>query len=351
MFLKFLTTAALLIATLFVRSQDSTAKRKISVLPVPAIGYSPETRTYIGAVALFTFRSSSDVSTRSSNAKIEFNYTWNKQVILECGWNLFSKKEKWFSKGLFNFSKYPDLYYGIGPNTPDSNKLNFNSNRINVEVFALKNVGKHWFAGPNIKYINYSKINYTDNRLLYPELLSSTVSGFGLSLLKDSRNSILTPIKGIYAYLNAGFNHSVGNFWEGTLDVRAYKTWQRKLTLATRFVNVINTGQPPFYSLVFLGGDKYVRGYYYGRYRNNSLSSIQSEFRFPIYWRVGMAAFGGLSLNYSTPNNVLARNTKYNYGLGVRFLVDKNENTNLRLDYAIGQNGNSGFYISFGESF
>jgi hypothetical protein len=51
--------------------------RKVKVLPVPAFGYSPETKSYIGAVCLFNFNFYQDSFTRSSNAKIEFNYSWN----------------------------------------------------------------------------------------------------------------------------------------------------------------------------------------------------------------------------------------------------------------------------------
>jgi hypothetical protein len=42
---------------------------------------------------------------------------------------------------------------------------------------------------------------------------------------------------------------------------------------------------------------------------------------------------------------------KPNGGLGLRILVDKSENTNLRLDYAVGSGGQDGFYVAFGESF
>jgi hypothetical protein len=42
---------------------------------------------------------------------------------------------------------------------------------------------------------------------------------------------------------------------------------------------------------------------------------------------------------------------KWNAGMGLRFLVDKQDRTNLRFDYAVGQDGNRGFYFSFGESF
>jgi hypothetical protein len=64
-----------------------------------------------------------------------------------------------------------------------------------------------------------------------------------------------------------------------------------------------------------------------------------------------MAAFGGTSLICDDFSNVTSNSIKPNGGLGLRFLVDKEENTNLRIDYAIGTAGQDGFYISFGESF
>ncbi len=54
---------------------------------------------------------------------------------------------------------------------------------------------------------------------------------------------------------------------------------------------------------------------------------------------------------YKNLDNLTSTNFKPNAGVGLRFLVDKNERTNLRFDYAIGQDGQKGFYISFGESF
>jgi len=323
----------------------------MKVLPVPSFGYSPETRTYVGAVALFTFKLYADTATRTSNAKLEFNYTWNKQVIVEAGWNYFFDHEVWFTKGTAQYSKYPDLYYGIGQNTPDEGKLIYNSNRMVLEAFGLRNIGNHIFVGPNVRYINYSKVGWGNDTVTYPELVDASSTGIGISVLKDSRNSLLTPITGIFAYGNATYNIASGNYVKLTLDLRYYKTWKEKHTLALRFINEFNTGKPPFYDYAFLGGDKYVRGYYYGRFRDNGLSSLQTEYRFPIIWRIGLAAFGGLSGIYSSLSDLGIESLKYNYGLGLRFLIDRKEGINLRLDYAIGKQNNYGFYISFGESF
>lgn len=331
--------------------QDSVKIKKVKILPVPAFGYSPETRTYAGAVALFTFNFYNDTLTRRSNAKVEFNYTWNKQMILNGGWSFLSKGEKWFSKGEIYYSKYPDFYYGIGPNTPVSNKLMYKSNRFSFDANVLKKIKTNLFTGPNIKYINYWNVRPDASSPSYPELTSGSTVGIGYSILKDSRNSLLTPLRGVYAYANTTYNFSKNNYVELVLDGRYYKTWKEKFTIAGRFINDLNFGNPPFYDQAFLGGDKYVRGFFYGRYRDKNLSSLQLEFRSPLVWRFGFATFGGVSNLYPNLSGISAGNTKYNAGLGLRFLVDRKDNTNLRLDYAIGSNKNSGFYVAFGESF
>ena len=336
-----------IILSLFAQGQDSL--KRVQILPVPTIGFSPETKTYVGVVSLFTFNLYNDSATRTSNAKLEVTYTWNKQLILETEWNYFFKEEKWFTKGKIHYSSYPDYYYGIGTNTPESNELLFNSNRFVFEISILKKVGRKFFTGANIKYLNYRNVNFTGTHS-YPELTDNSTLGIGYTLLRDSRDNLLTPTKGFYFNFNAGYNFSKQNYGEATVDLRYYKTWAEKYTWANRLINEFNFGTPAFYDYAFLGGDKYVRGYNYGRYRDKNLTSFQTEIRLPVVWRFGMAAFGGLSNLYNS-SNLNLKETKPNYGLGLRFLVDKHDKTNLRLDYAIGGEGNSGFYISFGESF
>ncbi len=341
----------ILSAAYAVMGQDSTQTKKLKILPIPAIGYSPETKTYIGAVTLFTFNLHPDSTTRTSNAKLEFNYTWNKQLILESGWNYFFKEEKWFTKGLIHYSKFPDLYYGIGPTTPAQNKLVFNSNRLLIEASMLKKMGNKLFSGFNLKYINYTNIQPKSDEIMYQELVAASTFGIGYTVLKDTRNNLLTPTKGLYIFGNGTYNIARANYWELTLDMRYYKTWHNKFTWANRMVNDFTIGTPPFFDYAFLGGDKLVRGYYYGRYRDQHLSTWQTEFRLPVVGRLGLATFGGLSTLYSAQHPFTTKHIKYNYGLGIRFKVDKKDNTNLRFDYAIGSGNNNGFYVSFGESF
>lgn len=175
--------------------------------------------------------------------------------------------------------------------------------------------------------------------------------GVGYSLLKDTRNNLLTPEKGFYLNLQTTYNFSDKNYFELLTDLRYYKTWKEKFTLASRLVNDFNFGHIPFYDYAFLGGDKFVRGFFYGRLRDNHLSTLQTEFRTSVIWRFGLAAFGGISTLYSAENKFGTQTTKFNYGTGLRFVMDKKDKTNLRIDYARGSDNNSGLYVAFGESF
>ncbi len=333
-------------------SQENSPIKKISVLPVPTIGYSPETKTYVGAVTLFTFHSL-DSLTRSSNASIEFNYTWNKQLIFESDWNYFLQNEIWFTRGKVLYSKYPDLYYGIGFDSPESGEVNFQSNRIVFDTDLFRNVKNKLFIGAGINYTAFKNINYLEDRLIYPELKSSNNLGLKVLFLKDSRNNILSPSAGDYFEFGNSFNFSSSFYLKTVIDYRRYFSFgeSERYTFASRIYQSSVFGDPPFYDYAEIGGDQYVRAYYLGRFRDKNLSTIQFEMRHHLFWRIGVATFGGLSMIYEKISKIENNSFKPNAGLGLRFLVDKNENTNLRIDYAVGAQNQSGFYISFGESF
>lgn len=336
------------------RCEENKPVKRVSVLPVPVIGYSPETSTYIGAVTLFTFNNILDSLTRSSNASVEFNYTWNKQLIFESDWNWFFPREEWFTRGVLHYSRYPDLYYGIGFNTPESGEVNFQSTRFIFDLDLFRNIKNKLFLGMGVNYKSYNNIdNLSDTTLSYSELKNENNFGLKVLFVKDSRNNILSPSKGDYFELCSAFNLGSAFYTKIGLDYRYYfgfgKT--KSNTLASRFYHSSVFGTPPFYDYPMIGGDKYVRGYYLGRFRNKNFSTLQLELRNHLFWRIGISTFGGISMVYEKVNNIENECFKPNAGVGLRFLVDKNEGTNLRIDYAVGAQNQSGFYISFGESF
>ncbi len=339
----------------YAQDTDTSTKQppKIKVLPVPAFGHTPETSTYIGAVCLFTLDFYRDTLTRISNAKLEFNYTWRKQIILEAGWNYFFREEKWYTQGTLQYSKFPDYYYGIGEGTIDAAQVLYQSNRMVADVNLLKNLNKKFFIGPRLRYINYYALSYDTAINHHAELVDANIAGGGFTALKDTRNNLLNPGSGTYLELTNTYNGSsaVPVYSKLLADARGYKTIRPNVIVAGRFLNEFTFGNPPFYDYSLLGGDKKVRGIYFGRFRDKNLSTLQAEVRFKVVWRFGAAVFGGVSKLYPEFNKLSFNNIKPNYGAGVRFVIDRKQNINLRFDYALASDGQDGFYVSFGESF
>ena len=64
------------------------------------------------------------------------------------------------------------------------------------------------------------------------------------------------------------------------MDVRAYHSLTENLVLAGQTIGQAGFGDLPFNELGVLGGDKMMRGYYVGRYRDRTLTAAQAELRF-----------------------------------------------------------------------
>lgn len=343
---------------------DTTARapkkvRKVGVLPVPAIGFAPETRLYFGAVALFTLRFWQDDSpTRLSSAKVELNYTLNKQLIAETGWNLFTRGNKTAVDGLVGFRKFPENYWGIGAATPKSDVERVDMTRLEVEARGLRMLRNNLYLGLRLKLQNVFRVVADSGGLietLRPPGHDGGLSlGIGPAFSWDTRDNPLNAKTGGYlAVSSLGFGRFVGSdfaFTRTEVDARKYiRTWPRHV-LALQGYALLQTGAPPLRLLGLMGSDREMRGYYQGRYREQNYAAFQAEYRMPIWWRFGLAAWVGAGevWNWNQPYRMDV--FKYTAGGGLRFLMDKKDNVNLRLDFGVG-NGTTGFYVAFGEAF
>ena len=117
--------------------------------------------------------------------------------------------------------------------------------------------------------------------------------------------------------LGLSYNTGSHDYFTIKLDLRKYFTFKYGFVLAGRLYNSVVINTPAFYDYSILGGDRYVRGYFYGRYRDHNLSTVQAELRTPLLWRFGLAFIGGVSALYSDPANL--NHVRPNYGLGLRF--------------------------------
>lgn len=345
-----LTAIVWLISSFVLQAQkDSLSEDKVvRLLPVPAIGYEPETTTYLGGVILFTINPYRDGLTRTSNAKLEFNYTFRNQAILDMGWNYFFREEKWFTRGYMEASYYPDFYYGIGASSNQDGEVLFESRRWIADLNLFRQALPKFFIGFGAYLANYTRIEQRHQQS-FPELRDQALLRVVVTAFYDDRDNLLNPRDGSYMELTLGHTQSERNYPFGLLDFRQYLPWNEGVFAMRLLSRHVGTGAV-FFDQSIMGGDEAVRGYFYGRFRDRNMTTTQYELRTSTWHRLGLACFGGLSYLY---HDVAGSNARlfYNYGAGLRFLIDRKEQVNLRFDYAIGADGQSGFYIGFGESF
>jgi outer membrane translocation and assembly module TamA len=341
--------------------QDSLPKRErmIGVLPVPTFGFAPETRAYVGAVALITLRHWADSLTRTSTAGAEITYTQNKQFVAELECNLFTPGERFNIEAVAGWRKFSEYWWGMGNASPDSAKALYDARRIETDVKVTRQVRKHLFIGLRHRLQYMYGIKGEDGQplslLLGPGVQGSLCSGIGPSVSYDSRKSLLNAREGAYAHFSAlAFQSWTGSeraFVRFELDTRKY--WplrQHKDVLAVQAYALLNPGEPPFRLMGLLGSDREMRGYYQGRYRDQHYAALQAEYRLHLVWRLGMAAFAGIGEVWGPWSSADVSTLKPSAGAGIRFLMDKKDDTNLRMDAAFGRNS-FGFYVAFGESF
>jgi len=88
-----------------------------------------------------------------------------------------------------------------------------------------------------------------------------------------------------------------------------------------------------------LASSNALRGYLRGRFRDKQALSFELEYRFPIVWRFGGAAFAGVG--QVAPELTDMRFDRFHVagGAGIRFALVPEERINLRLDVAAAPDG------------
>jgi len=339
--------------------KDSLQAKRLMVLPV--ITRSIETGWSFGTVGIFIFHPSpKDTLSRTSNLELLLLYSTKKQLVTALNGTQYFHKEKYILSEQISFSSFPDKFWGLGKNTPDTAEEPYKFHQYYIYLHLQRKIGPHFFVGLLYERQKLWDITYQAGGLFDQQKIVGRsgylISGLGASLTYDNRNKSFAPDKGFFGQLY--FNHfdafwgSDYNYTNFVLDLRKYIPVAKKQVLALQLFSFNNTGnEVPIRSLASFGGAYRMRGYYDGRYKDQQQLIVQGEYRFPVYKRFGAVVFGGtgnVSHNFA---EYTFNDLKYSYGGGLRFALDKKEKLNLRVDYGIGQGKNSGFYVQLGEAF
>ncbi len=357
----FLFTGIFLLSVFYTgaQSENDTLRNleKIHVLGFPVISYSPETRTGYGVAGVATFRFGNDpLHTKPSQMSLGIGYTQNHQQLYYLPFQLYTNRNRYNIYGEAGYYKYNYVYFGIGTN--EVPKETYDAEYPRIKLSVLHKWAPDYYAGLRYQYENY-RITQTApggelSQGIVPGSKGSVSTGLGIAQVLDKRDSALYPTKGYWMELALLFNTtslgSTNNFQQYSYDVSIYKSFAKKYVWANELYTKIVSGNAPFNQYAIIGGNKKMRGFYEGRYRDKHSLILQTEVRGDLYKRFGASAFCSVGFLGGDNEYVRFNDSKWAYGVGFRYIVTRADHLNLRIDYAIA-NGKGSFYATFGEAF
>ena len=225
-----------------------------------------------------------------------------------------------------------------------------------VSLIALRYAYRfygHWYLGPQFTSTNYAITGddaFSGEVLEYIGLSGYRANGLGLYTQYDTRDNQYSPLTGqAFEAHNFAYREEFGGddtFDALNVDYQYYIPFHQKHVLALHAMGRWTNDAPPSgYSTVEL------RGYTSGQYLAPHSTAVEADYRHMVYKeKVGAAVFGGVSAIYGDD----ARDEDYEFypagGVGL-FYVLNDEKMVVRADFAVGTEGNYGFYLQFGHPF
>ncbi len=342
------------------RKSDTTkflADTKFIVLPVAF--KLPETGFGGGIVGTTTFSFAKD-SIRNKPSQISFGatYTQKKKILFFIPFSIFYDNNRYYFNGDNGWYKYNYNYYGIGEERVPEETFDVTFPRI--RLLAAKIIAPQTYLG--LRY-HYESFRVTDTRE-GGELATGRIAGsnfsrtssLGPSILRDSRDQVFYPRRGMFGELyilpTSKIFGADRNFTRVYLDVANYFSLSKKVVLATNYTaSTIFGNKVPFSQLSFLGGPKKMRGIYEGFFRDKNALLGQAELRWEVWKFIGLMGFGSLGFLGNENDGIRFNKPKYTYGAGLRITAQKKNHLNIRVDYGFSPYDKGNLYLTIGEAF
>lgn len=334
---------------------------------LPVIVSDPLLGIGLGAAGMYSFQLGDDPEARGSYVSASALVTTNKQIKFALTHDIDVTEDHFVFRGRIWIKLFKEDYWGIGNDTPDSDQRAMAYDSIDyLGRFNVATKFENWFVGPLIR-VNFTwgsslEQPYPPPELAGDELQKFIMLGVGLSVVYDSRDSLTNPYHGAYLALElinmpSGFpkwsDPTVGVII-GTIDARAYfkpnPRWDQ--ILAVRVYGDLTWGRVPFSMLPSPGREEKLRGHLDGRLRDYDLMGIDVEYRVRWWGPLGSTVFAGMGMMFGNPGDRITWDTMpKSVGFGLRYMVQKADRVNLRLDVGFDFEGTTAVIFECGEAF
>jgi hypothetical protein len=341
--------------------QKQDSGKRVNYLAIPVLFKTPETGWAAGLSASANFKTThrNDSLTRISVITILGIFSQREQNIQALDATIYFPKEKFILYAQVSHSYFPDNFWGIGQYTKNTDIERYAFEQLVITPHIKRKFFKHTFFGILADYQNIFKVSYIQGGLMdsysFFGKTKYNIFGLGLTASYDTRNSTFYPTKGVFLQTQfTSYNKEIASsysFNKWVAEARIFKKVFKNHVIAAQLYNYSTFGETPFRSMASLGGAGNLRGFYQGRFRDNSMYSAIAEYRFPIFWKISGCVFGGVGDVYNKPKDINVASLKGSFGGGLRLTILEKEKLNLRIDYGYSDNYNKAFYFTIGECF
>ncbi|MDX1911700.1 MAG: BamA/TamA family outer membrane protein [Saprospiraceae bacterium] len=342
-------------------TQEDRPPERPRFIVYPTFGYAPETSLEIGLAASLLFHARNDYKGNRLSEMTAFGFgTLRNQYGLWLDNAVYTHRDRWLFLGKARFQRFPLLYFGLGPSSPENDPVVVNGNYNLVRQRVLRQINGNLFAGLQADFQQLYRVDFggeTPSRPLPEGADGSGNLAFGPDLVYDSRPNMLNTRDGWFAELSwLHYSRRLGSqyaFDQYFAEVRRYQSVGKSGVFACQLSGSMVRGNAPFNMLSLMGNEMLMRGYYTGRYRDRHYYAAQAEYRFlplPFSRRIGAAAFVATGVVAPTLSALQAKNLRLTGGAGLRYLIFPQKDIFIRVDAGFTQEGVS-FYIFTGEAF
>jgi len=276
-----------------------------TLVGMPMVTSNPAMKTGFGAMGMFMFKiDSQDTISPPSVASVYGIYSTNDSYIFILGSKLFLKEDAYrllLAAGTPRVNN--NFEYDFGYETPNvvySELIPFAVTGVSRRIIENFYAGFLYVAFKS-KY-RFDKGSDEENeftRRLFGLLgiEDNFTSSVGVDLSYDSKDYQYYPTAGIEVNLRPMFNGTwLGgdyNYTSISYDINWYKGLTERSILAARIAGGHSTGDVPFSGYQTYGQRNTLRGYPNGKYRAKNMFTVQAEYRWRFYKRLGMVGFAG----------------------------------------------------------
>lgn len=352
------------------RPAEPARRRRLDWNVLPFVVTNPLVGAGAGVAVVGTFRLAETPSTSWSSFVVSGLTTTNSQSSLNVRSDVQLPSNEWILVGDWAVSHFPNPEWGVGGDTPDSNRTIVDRRQVKLHETFYRRLAGPLYAG--LGYYLDDDYDIVDERAESGVATPfsaygigtrgrSLSSGFTASLLWDSRDNPISPWRGIYGL--ARYRWSPREFgtertWQSLwLEGRVYLPLPRGPdTIALWAFAWTAFGPTPYLQLPAIGVDpeqRSGRGYIEARHVGRDLLGAEAEYRFAIWEFVGGVV--GANVHSASDRELIEGEPRFRVWhpaavAGLRLTLDRRSLANVALDFAARPDGVA-VYVNFNEAF